>query len=220
MPAAKFNAVLFDLDGTLLDTARDFFTALNRLLTDKGKAPLPEEVIRIAVANGSAGLITLAFHIDPSDTEFEFLRQQLLEYYGACLAERTRLFAGMEAILRRLAEEDIPWGIVTNKPHFYTNAILEQLALPASPSVVICPDHVSHTKPHPEPILMACRQLSAEPAKSIYIGDHLRDIQSGLNAGTVTVAAAYGYIDAGDNPRNWGAHHVISRAAELVPILF
>lgn len=218
--APAFRAVLFDLDGTLLDTAPDFVTALNRMLVEKGLESINPDIIRAAVTNGSAGLITLAFGLKPEDVEFEPLRQQFLSYYRGCLTENTRLFPGMEAVLGKLAQHDIPWGIVTNKPALYTNAIIENLWLPSQPQAVICPDHVAKTKPDPEPVLMACKQLDVCPQQSLFVGDHLRDIQSGRNAGCCTVSAAYGYIDAGEDPSDWGAHYLINHASELESIVF
>lgn len=220
LQASPFRAVLFDLDGTLLDTAPDFVTALNHMLAERGLASISPEIVRAAVTNGSAGLITLAFGLKPEDTEFEPLRQQFLNHYSNCLTENTRLFPGMEAVLAKLALHGIPWGIVTNKPARYTNAILENLWLPSQPQAVICPDHVTKTKPDPEPVLMACRQLEISPEQSLFVGDHFRDIQSGRNAGCCTVSAAYGYIDAGENPSDWGAHYLINHASELDGIVF
>ena len=149
-PPRKFQAVLFDLDGTLLDTAPDFVTALNRMLAQKGQPLLDPGTIRTGVTHGSAGLIAMAFGLEPSDADFESLRQEFLTYYRECLTEKTRLFPGMESFLANLDRNGISWGIVTNKPHLYTRAILDDLWLPSSPKTVICPDHVSRTKPDPE----------------------------------------------------------------------
>ncbi len=220
MTAARFGAVLFDLDGTLLDTAPDFSTAINRLLADKGQPPMPADRVRKAVTNGSAGLITVAFGLAPGEPGFDDIREQLLAYYRECIADRTRPFPGMEDILRRLADSGTPWGIVTNKPELYTSLLLSRLPLPSAPAAVVCPDHVNHTKPDPEPILLACKQLDADPRQCIYIGDHLRDIQAGLSAGSTTVAARYGYIDDSEDPAGWGAHYLIDSAPALAGILF
>lgn len=218
--AAAYQGVLFDLDGTLLDTAPDFVTALNRVLAERELAPLAPELIRAGVTHGSAGLVTLAFGIEPHEEEFESLRQSLLGHYRECLAEETTLFPGMAAILTRLAEWGIPWGIVTNKPTLYTTAILEQLPLPCAPAAVICPEHVSRTKPDPESVLLACRQLPAEPDACLFVGDHRRDIEAGLRAGCHTVSALYGYIDDAEDPEGWGAHFVIDSPAQLEAIIF
>jgi len=202
--------VLFDLDGTLLDTAPDFVTALNAMLGDKNLPTLAPAIIRAGVTHGSGGLITLAFKLRSTDAEFEPLRQEFLGYYRACLTERTRLFPGMEGVLDRLGDRGIPWGIVTNKPELYTTAILQGLWLPSPPAAVICPDHVARSKPDPESVLMACDQLTIKPAQALYVGDHLRDIQAGNSAGCYTVSAAYGYIDGNEDPSDWGAHYLIT----------
>jgi phosphoglycolate phosphatase len=220
MPTAKFEAVLFDLDGTLLDTSPDFITALNRLMAAKNQPAIDATLIRAAVTNGSAGLITLGFGLEPGHRDFEPLRQQFLDIYYHCLADNTRLFPGMEALLAKLAERAVPWGIVTNKPARFTNAILERLWLPRAPGTVICPDHVLRTKPDPEPVLLACNQLAIAPHKVLLVGDHLRDIQSGRNAGCQTVSAAYGFIEAADDPALWGGHYLVNHASELESIIF
>lgn len=219
LPAA-YAAVLFDLDGTLLDTAPDFATALNRMVTERNLALPAIELIRTGVSHGSAGLITLAFGLTPTDANFEPLRQEFLAHYRVCLTEKTRLFPGLEAVLAKLAERNIPWGIVTNKPELYTRAILDGLWLPSQPQTVICPDHVIRNKPDPEPVLLACQQLNIQPAEALYVGDHLRDIQAGNSAGCYTVSAAYGYLDADENPNDWGAHYLVNHPSELQGIIF
>jgi len=216
----RFAAVLFDLDGTLLDTAPDFVTSLNLLLAARQRAPLAPAVIRAAVTHGSPGLISLAFGYGPGDPDFEPVRQELLGIYLDNLARETRPFPGADILLARLAEQAIPWGIVTNKPSLYTNAILERLPFAVAPATVVCPDHVKNSKPDPEPVLLACRQIGVVPADALYVGDHLRDIQSGASAGTITAAAAYGYLDAGENPHSWGADHVIDNFSDLDRIIF
>ncbi|HLS98243.1 MAG TPA: HAD-IA family hydrolase [Porticoccaceae bacterium] len=216
----RHDAVLFDLDGTLLDTAPDFVTAINRVLAERGLPPHPESMVRAAVSHGSAGLIAATFDLEASHPDFEPLRQALLAHYRTCLTDETRLFPGMERVLEALAVRGIPWGIVTNKPAQYTDAIVARLPWPSPPATVICPDHVTRTKPDPEPVLLACRQLDLAPGRAIYVGDHLRDIEAGRGAGTATVAAAYGYLDADENPAEWGADHIIERADQLIDILF
>lgn len=215
----KYQAVLFDLDGTLLDTAPDFLTATCKL-AEEFQYPFPnEETIRRAVTHGSKGIIERIFKLDTADPTFETTRQRLLEIYLDCLAERTRPFPGIAELLAKLGEQDVRWGIVTNKPVLYTNAILAQLPLHPAPAVIVCPDHVSNTKPDPEPMHLACEQLSLEPSQTLYIGDHRRDVQCGLAAGAATVAAAYGYLEEGEDPTSWGAHHVVYSAGEILDLL-
>ncbi len=220
MTAPRFSAVLFDLDGTLLDTAPDFITSLNLLLAARNREPLPGELIRAAVTHGSPGLITLAFGYGPGDPAFEPVRRELLDIYMDNMTRETRPFPGVEDLLSRLEAAAIPWGIVTNKPSIFTFAILDQLPFAVAPAAVVCPDHVKNSKPDPEPVLLACNQLGITPGESLYVGDHRRDIQSGLNAGTRTAAAAYGYIDATEDPFSWGADHVVSSFPEIESIVF
>jgi len=216
---ALFQAVLFDLDGTLLDTAPDFLTATNQLLAKKNLPLLAEDDIRRLVTHGSAGIIRNVFSMDEAHPDFEPTRQELLSFYRGCLADQTHPFVGIKELLLALENHQIPWGIVTNKPESYTLAILEQLPFSPSPETIICPDHVTNTKPAPEPILLACHQLGVKPENTVYIGDHLRDIEAGLNAGTTTIAVAYGYIDKHEDPSSWGAHHTVDCATELLNLI-
>ena len=219
MSSVNYQAVLFDLDGTLLDTAPDFTLSMNTLLAQKGRPPLAEMTIRAIISNGSAALIAHAFNCSEQDSEFETIRSEFLEVYLENLCQRTRPFPGIQALLNRLSQQGTPWGIVTNKPAVYTQAIMDQLNLQPAPDSIVCPDHVEHAKPHPEPVLLACQQLKVAPEQTIFIGDHRRDIESGLSANTITIAAAYGYIDD-DHPDTWGAHHLVHHANELQNFLF
>jgi phosphoglycolate phosphatase len=217
---SPFKAVLFDLDGTLLDTAPDFLTSTNLLLEKRGLPLIGEENIRWLVSHGSAGIIRNVFDMDETHPNFEPTRQELLTFYKDNLADKTQPFEGIESLLLELEQQQIPWGVVTNKPEFYTLAILEQLPLSATPATIICPDHVTKTKPDPESIVLACLKLGVKPEDTVYIGDHLRDIQAGLNAGTTTIAAAYGYLDDIEDPISWGAHHTVSCATQLQSLIF
>lgn len=216
----KFQAVLFDLDGTLLDTAPDFLTCTNRLLGERNMPPLTEGSIRKMVTHGSAGIISEAFSLNKNHPDFEPLRQELLSLYMEHLADRTRPFPGIVELLAELADYRIPWGIVTNKPERYTLAILEQLCLNPPPATIICPDHVTHTKPDPQSVLLALQELAIIPEKAVLIGDHRRDIEAGIRAGTVTIAAAYGYLDENDDPSDWGATFTVDDANQLSPLIF
>jgi phosphoglycolate phosphatase len=216
---ALFQAVLFDLDGTLLDTAPDFLTATNQLLAKRALPLLAEDSIRQLVSQGSAGIIRKVFNMDETHQNFEPTRQELLSFYRDCLADKTHPFLGISELLLALKNHDIPWGIVTNKPELYTLAILDQLSLPTIPGTIICPDHVTKTKPDPESIFLACTQLGVKPKDTVYIGDHLRDIEAGLRAGTTTIAAGYGYIGKDEDPLTWGAHHMVNGATELLNLI-
>lgn len=214
-----FKALLFDLDGTLLDTAPDFISALNRLLADQHREPLPSHQIRSAVTNGSVGIIQTAFNLGPQDSQFEALRQQFLDYYLANIADQTALFDGMEALLTGCTQRGIPWGIVTNKPWKYTQALLDQLNLAEKSATTICPDHVARPKPDPQALLLACSELKINPAECVYVGDHRRDIEAGRSAGMITVAAEWGYIEEAENILDWHADWVAATPNELSRVL-
>lgn len=213
------RAVLFDLDGTLIDTAPDFVAVLNRLLERHGYRPLAAEHIREIVSEGSGALVTLGFGVAADDARHESLRQELLELYGAQLAVESRLFDGMERLLDSLDAAAYPWGVVTNKPLVYADPLMRALALDARCGALICPDHVRHRKPDPEALLLACQRLGVDAAATIYVGDHRRDIEAGRRAGMITVACNYGYILASDPCRGWGADHVVETPDHLFELL-
>jgi N-acetyl-D-muramate 6-phosphate phosphatase len=215
-----FKGLLFDLDGTLLDTAPDFITALNKQLSLHGRQPLPDNAIRTSVTNGSVGLIQSGFKIDSDHSEFEALREEFLELYFANLADKTALFDGLQAVLDECRAREIPWGVVTNKPWRYTESAMLQLGLMKSAATVICPDHVAQPKPHPEAILLACSEISLAPDDCLYVGDHVRDIEAGRAAGTRNIAAAWGYIEQGVDIDSWRADWVVERSEQLHSVLF
>ena len=217
---ADFEALLFDLDGTLIDTAPDFVTSLNIQLQRHGLPTRPDPELRAGVTNGSVGLIQYAFDITPEDPDFDPLRQEFLSIYFDNLADRTRLFDGMQTVLDSCHAAGIPWGIATNKPWKYTEAVLRALNLLDSAASVICPDHVQQTKPHPESVQMACEQMGVTPQMCVMVGDHRRDIEAGRNAGARTIAAAWGYIDEGENIADWAADLTLDCPAKLHPLLF
>lgn len=212
------EAVFFDLDGTLLDTALDFETAINRVLCDEGREEIPTEKIRQYVTHGSKGIIEAAFSIDSSNQDFLRLQTKLLNEYKKELINKTIIFKGLENTFNILNNNEIVWGVVTNKPLEYAQPIMDAL-LPES-SVLICPDHVKQTKPHPEGLFLACEQQSVTPENCIYVGDHIRDIQAGKAAGMITIGVEWGYIDIEkDNPKNWGANHVAVKPSDLAPLI-
>ena len=215
-----FKALLFDLDGTLLDTAPDFITALNKQLELHGRTPISNDAVRTSVTNGSVGLIQVGFGIDPSDQQFETLREEFLELYFANLADKTVLFNGLQQVLDPCHQQQIPWGIVTNKPWRYTQAVLSQLNLINQVATVICPDHVNQPKPDPEGIHKACNEIQISPSDCLYVGDHVRDIEAGRAADMTTIAAAWGYIEAGENIAQWGADYVVNQSQQLHSLLF
>lgn len=215
------QAVLFDLDGTLIDTAPDFVSVLNRQLLAHGRHPLPPARIRSVVSQGSKAVVALGFaDLYPADSDdFERLRQEFLDTYLRHVADESRLFPGMDELLSGLEARGTPWGIVTNKPSRYTTPLLEALGLAPRCAVAICPDMVNHSKPHPEPMLKAAAEIRVAPAACVYVGDHRRDIEAGRNAGMATVAAAWGYILEGETARDWEADHTIDTVFELSRLL-
>lgn len=219
MMGQKIRAVMFDLDGTLLDTAPDFVVIVNQLLTEECRSELAPEIIRTGVSNGSKALIKLAFGIDENDARFERLRQRLLDLYLAHIAVYTKPFPGISLLLNKLAERKITWGIATNKPAIFTLPLMAALDIQPAPASIICPDHVARSKPDPESLLLASQQLGCTPAEIIFIGDHKRDIDCGKGAGSITIAAAYGYVDADDNAENWSADYCVNHADEIWPIV-
>ena len=213
------KAIFFDLDGTLLDTAPDFIAVLNQLLIEEHKPTLPGQIIRDTVSNGASALVRLGFGIDDSDANFNRLRERLLALYSQHLAVYTRPFEGINNILELAKQQHLSWGVVTNKPWLYTEPLLKQMPFVTPPDSIICPDHVTHKKPRPEPMLLACKQDGCKPDEAICLGDHQRDIESARNAGMLTIACAYGYIDAGDNIHNWQADHVITHPRDAVTLI-
>jgi len=209
------RSVLFDLDGTLADTAPDLAFALNRLLEEQGRAPLPFETIRPVVSHGGIALIKLGFRITPEDPGFAPLRERLLEIYRGNLTRGTRLFPGMDELLNTLEESGRRWGVVTNKPSWLTEPLLEELGIAHRAAAVVSGDTLAERKPHPAPLLLACRQAECQPGQCIYVGDAERDIQAGRNAGMTTLVALFGYIGEQDRPESWGADGMVSDPREI-----
>lgn len=212
------EAILFDLDGTLIDTAPDFHWTINQLLQEENQPEVSYEFIRRYVSNGARAMVGAAFNIEPSDSQFGRLHQRMLDLYLQHLAVDSRLFPGLQDCLNWLEQNNIPWGVVTNKPELYTLPVMQGLNLHGAASV-ICPDHVEQRKPHPEPLYLACQQIGCSAQNSIYVGDHKRDIDAGKNAGMLTIGATYGYLNAGEDPKDWNADIYIDCATHLKPLL-
>lgn len=215
----SFDAVFFDLDGTLADTAPDLAAAANRLVVEHGRAPVPYETLRPVASHGARGLIGAAFGKTPQDPDFPALRDTFLDYYEADIAVHTRLFDGMDDVLARLEAADIRWGIVTNKIARFTVPLVAAIGLTPRAAAVVSGDTTPHAKPHPAPLLHAAEVSGVAPARCVYVGDDLRDIQAGKAAGMVTVTAAYGYCGEGAPPETWGADHLIRHPSELIALL-
>lgn len=216
MPAPAIKYVLFDLDGTLADTAPDLAAALNRMLADHGRPPLDYTRIRPVVSLGGTAMIQLAFGKTETDPEFPLLRKNFLDLYHRNICCHTRLFPGMAEVLDALENGGYRWGIVTNKPGWLTMPLLEVLELHGRAACVISGDTLPQRKPSPEPLLYACSLMGGTPAETIYVGDARRDIEAGINAGIPTVIARYGYLDDNDLIDDWGADHVIDSPLELL----
>lgn len=213
------KAVIFDLDGTLVDTAEEFIIVVQVLRSEHGLNPMNEELIRSTVSSGARALVRLALDLQESEPEFESMRLRLLKLYSGVLGSAAKPYPGIEALISKLEKRGIAWGIATNKPRAYTAPLMDHLALTPAPSCVVCPDDVSETKPHPEPLYLSCKQIGCAPHQAIYVGDHRRDIEAGRRAGMYTIAAAYGYIESGDNPSDWGANARVDCSTELCTMI-
>lgn len=210
------RTVLFDLDGTLADTAPDLAFALNTVLQEQGRPPLPFDAIRPVVSHGGIALIKRGFGIDESDAAFEPLRQRLLQVYRENIARETRLFDGMESLLAQLEQRGCNWGVVTNKPGWLTEPLLEALEIKSRAATIISGDTLHERKPHPAPMLLACRQAGSDAAHCLYVGDAERDIQAGRNAGMRTLVALFGYLGEADHPEQWQADGMVHSALEIL----
>lgn len=215
-----FKALLFDLDGTLLDTAPDFITAVKKQLQIRGGQLLNGDIVRTSVTHGSIGIIESVYDVKQDDPQFDSLKEEFLELYLSNIAEKTQLFAGLQLVLDNCKKQDIPWGIVTNKPLKYTQPLLDALGMAQQSATTICPDHVAQPKPDPEGLLLACSEINLAPADCIYVGDHIRDIQAGKSAGMRTLAAGWGYIEENENPLEWQADWVVTDSTKLNALLF
>lgn len=214
------RAVLFDLDGTLVDSAADIARALNTLLEETGRAALPLETVRPEVSNGSAALIRLAFDLEPGQPGFDALCMRLLSCYAQLPMRESTLFSGILSLLQQLEAEQRPWGIVTNKITRLTWPVLRALNLEARAACVVCGDTTAHCKPHPAPLLHACELLACEPAEAVYVGDAERDIQAGKAAGMgATIVALYGYASDEEQVQQWGADACVQSPQELFGVL-
>jgi 2-phosphoglycolate phosphatase len=210
------EAVLFDLDGTLVDTAPDMGGALNNLLIEEDLAPLPLDIIRPYVSQGGLVLTRLGFSDQVPESEIESLRLRFLDHYRAIVADNSVLFDCFEQILGKLESQRIPWGIVTNKPEWLTTPLLEKMELDKRAAVVICGDTLEHRKPHPLPLIVAAQTIGIACENCVYIGDDQRDVDAGRAANMKTLIAAWGYIEADTNLAEWQAEDVIERPLDLL----
>ncbi len=210
------KTVLFDLDGTLLDTAPDLANALNAVLVANGLEAMSLEDIRPAVSHGGRALIELGFGIRPDNPGFEPRRVELLDYYENNIAQHTRLFPGMEDVLQHIEHRGLSWGVVTNKPGWLTDPLMAALDLDRRAACIVSGDTLKQSKPHPAPLLHACSLVDRHPGQCLYVGDAERDIQAGRNAGMPTLVAMFGYLMEEDRPEDWGANALIHHPAEII----
>ena len=212
------KAVLFDLDGTLIDTAADFVRIIQNMCREENKPVVDADTIRRQVSEGARAMVKLVYpELATDDQIFLAHRQRFLDLYQQDLAVDTALFEGMETLLQDLEERQIPWGIVTNKPRHLTELLLKALQLDERCAVLVCPEDVKQAKPHPEPMFLAAKQIDIAPEHIIYVGDHPRDIDAGRSANMATILAAYGYLppNAKDNLEAWQADKIVHNVQQL-----
>ena len=216
---ADIQAVLFDLDGTLIDSAPDLGAAVNKMRLDRGLSALPLASYRPVAGTGARGMLGVAFELKPESADFEELREEFFQNYELCMTQNTCAFEGVPELIAGLSELELPWGVVTNKASRFAHPLTRAMALFASARTIVTGDTTPHAKPHPEPLLEAARRLAIEPERCLYVGDDERDIVAGLAAGMATVAATYGYLGRGTDPARWGAHAMINCPGDLLKFL-
>ena len=215
----KINTVLFDLDGTLIDTAPDMANALNILLEEEGYEPLDFSHIRPVVSNGSAALVQLGFPDLNDEPDIKRLKKRYLKIYEDRLCVDSVLFPGMQQLIEHIENRQMRWGVVTNKPGWLSEPLMLALGLAERAACIISGDTTKNRKPHPEPMYLACKQANSQPENCVYIGDAQRDIQAGTNAGMRTVVANYGYIGDWESIADWGADFTINKPEEIIDLL-
>ncbi len=211
----SLEAVLFDLDGTLVDTAGDLIAAVNRLMLRYQRSPVSTERLRPYVSQGGLRLICEAFKIEDSSSFALELRTEYLDLYRENISNHSRLFCGMTSFLSAVEASNLKWGIVTNKPEWLTHPLLAEMGLDRRASCVVGGDTLSESKPSPAPVLHACKALNVTPGNAVMIGDDRRDIEAGASAGTMTIAAGWGYLLPNENPANWHADYYFESVKQL-----
>jgi N-acetyl-D-muramate 6-phosphate phosphatase len=221
MPQAGVSAraVLFDLDGTLIDSAPDLAGVGNDMRIARGLAPYPLAHFRAMVGSGARGMVGRAFGVGPQEEAFAGLRDEFLQRYEARMTQATRVFDGIAAVLDAFDARSLPWGIVTNKATRFADPLVRALGLLPRAAALVCGDTTPHAKPHPEPLLEAARRVGVDAGDCIYVGDDLRDVQAGRAAGMATVAVHWGYLGEGDAIETWGADHLAHTPADLLKLL-
>lgn len=215
----RFAAVLFDLDGTLIDSAPDLGAAADKMRTDRGLPSLDYALYRPMAGAGARGMLGVAFNMEPEHPEFNVMREEFFVNYERCMTQRTYAFDGVPELINQLTQSRLAWGVVTNKSQRFTNPLTQSMPLFASAGTIISGDTTPHSKPHPAPLLEAARQLGVAPGECVYVGDDERDVVAGLAAGMHTVAANYGYLGNKADTQAWGAHLHINSPLELLHLL-
>jgi len=209
------RAVLFDLDGTLIDSAPDLGAAADKMRTDRGLASLPLAHYRPMAGAGARGMLGLAFGLTPDHADYNTLREEFFVNYENCLTQRTFAFEGVAELISALDARQLAWGVVTNKSSRFSEPLIQAMPLFATAAAVVSGDTTPHPKPHPEPLFEAARRLSLAPAHCLYVGDDERDVQAARAAGMPVLAAGYGYLGDGPEPARWGADAVVGSPAEI-----
>lgn len=207
--APPLRALLFDLDGTLVDTAPDLAAAVNQMLVSRGREPLPLVKLRPYVSRGARGMVGTAFGLAPGDDGYEPLRAEFISVYAENLCVHSTLFPGMAELLDEIEARALPWGVVTNKAERLARPILETLGIDTRSAILVGGDTCARAKPHPDPLLHAAQTLAVAPEATLYVGDDLRDVEAARAAGMPVLAAGYGYLGDGEGPHEWGADAVV-----------
>ncbi len=215
----NISVVLFDLDGTLIDSAPDLGAAADQMRISRGLPSLALEAYRPMAGAGARGMLSVAFGMGPEHPDFEAMREEFFGNYERCMTERTYAFDGVAEMLESLLASSLQWGVVTNKSMRFTDPLTRGMPLFLTAGAVVSGDTTAHAKPHPAPLLEAARRMGVDPAHCVYVGDDERDIQAGLAAGMATVAADYGYLGDKADTAAWGAHARIKSPQELLQLL-
>lgn len=213
----SIRAVLFDLDGTLADTAPDMARAVNAMRAHRGLDPVPLAQVRPHVSSGARGLLQSAFGVGPEHGDFPAMREEFLHHYESAICVETALFPGVDSLLSAIEAKPLAWGIVTNKHERYTHPLVAALGLASRAGVVVGGDTCERAKPFPDPLLFAAKRLAVPPSAVLYVGDDVRDVHAARAAGMAVVAAGYGYLGEGLPPHQWGADAVVAHAGEIAP---
>ena len=215
----RLRAVLFDMDGTLLDSAPDFIAVIQAMRSARDLQPVTAQAIRDVVSGGARAMVAAAFAEEPGTAAFEALREEFLQRYQAHCAVLTRPYPGISELLSDIERAQLRWGVATNKPLRYAEPIMQQLQLHTRSAVLLCPEHVAQSKPAPDMLLLACQQMALQPGEVLFVGDDERDIAAGRAAGCRTAAVTWGYIHPEDHPSHWGADVIVNHPGELRSVL-